>query len=116
MRQTTDRLCVPLLCCDQVRRKLMNTRRKMEEMLNSGSTSLVTAGDAPDADEWYATEEELAQPLLTIYWCVRQHTQGQRPVGWVGGETPVYHFTMGAEDWHGCGMGSAQCWCVNNCV
>lgn len=52
----------------QVRRKLMNTRRKMEEMLNGGGGQLATAGDAADADEWYATEEELAQPLLTIYW------------------------------------------------
>jgi hypothetical protein len=52
----------------QVRRKLMNTRRKMEEMLNGGGGQLATAGDAPDADEWYTTEEELAQPLLTIYW------------------------------------------------
>lgn len=59
-------LCV--WCCHQVRRKLMNTRRKMEEMLNGGGGQLATAGDAPDADEWYATEEELAQPLLTIYW------------------------------------------------
>lgn len=47
----------------------MNTRRKMEEMLNGGGGQLATAGDAADADDWYTTEEELAQPLLTIYWC-----------------------------------------------
>lgn len=46
----------------------MNTRRKMEEMLNGGGGQLATASEGPDADEWYASEEELAQPLLTIYW------------------------------------------------
>lgn len=61
-------LVVVASCAPQVRRKLMNTRRKMEEMLNGGGGQLATAGDAADADEWYATEEELAQPLLTIYW------------------------------------------------
>eukprot|EP00879_Flechtneria_rotunda_P016242 GHRR01016993.1.p1 GENE.GHRR01016993.1~~GHRR01016993.1.p1 ORF type:complete len:737 (+),score=201.89 GHRR01016993.1:705-2915(+) len=51
----------------EVRRKLMNTRRRMEEMLNGGIDALV-AGDEGDGDEWYRSEEELAQPLLAVYW------------------------------------------------
>jgi hypothetical protein len=46
----------------------MNTRRKMEAMLG-GNLDLISGGpDDPDADEWYANEEELAQPLLAVYW------------------------------------------------
>eukprot|EP00775_Hariotina_reticulata_P007911 gene7911-8107_t len=47
----------------EVRRKLMNTRRRMEDLLN-GSADL--ADD--DSDDWYKSEEELAQPLLAVYW------------------------------------------------
>ncbi len=51
----------------EVRRKLMNTRRRMEEMLQ-GSLDAALAGD--DDDDWYVSEEQLAQPLLAVYWCV----------------------------------------------
>jgi len=45
----------------EVRRRLMNTRKVMEDMLE-GSV------DLSGAEDWYATEEELAQPLLAVYW------------------------------------------------
>lgn len=54
--------CLPLCC--QVRRKLMNTRRRMEEMLQGNMDSIISG----DGDDWYASEEELAQPLLAVYW------------------------------------------------
>ena len=44
----------------QVRQKLLNTRKRMEDTL---------AGVTPDEDEeWYDTAEALAQPLLACYW------------------------------------------------
>ena len=44
----------------QVRQKLLNTRKRMEDTL---------AGVAHDDDEeWYDTAEALAQPLLACYW------------------------------------------------
>ena len=43
----------------QVREKLMNTRLRMEELLNRHEPN-----DAPH----YDTEEELEMPLRTIYW------------------------------------------------
>ena len=44
----------------QVRQKLLNTRKRMEDIL---------AGVTPDDDEeWYDTAEALAQPLLACYW------------------------------------------------
>lgn len=43
-----------------VRQKLLNTRKRMEDTL---------AGVTPDDDEaWYDTAEALAQPLLACYW------------------------------------------------
>ncbi len=46
--------------CEQVRQKLLNTRKRMEDTL---------AGVTPDDDEeWYDTAEALAQPLLACYW------------------------------------------------
>jgi phosphoenolpyruvate carboxylase len=45
---------------EQVRQKLLNTRKRMEDTL---------AGVTPDDDEeWYDTAEALAQPLLACYW------------------------------------------------
>lgn len=49
----------------QVRRKLMNTRSRMEEMLQGNLDGIIAA---EGSDEWYASEEELAQPLLAVYW------------------------------------------------
>ena len=49
-----------LLAWLQVRQKLLNTRKRMEDTL---------AGVTPDDDEeWYDTAEALAQPLLACYW------------------------------------------------
>ncbi|GBF92588.1 phosphoenolpyruvate carboxylase [Raphidocelis subcapitata] len=48
----------------EVRRRLINTRRRMEEMLNGAP---LDPHDAAGGD-WYATEEQLAEPLLAIYW------------------------------------------------
>lgn len=46
--------------CVQVRQKLLNTRKRMEDIL---------AGVTPDDDEeWYDSAEALAQPLLACYW------------------------------------------------
>lgn len=42
----------------------MNTRRRMEEMLNGSADASIADGD----DDWYRSEEELAQPLLAVYW------------------------------------------------
>lgn len=43
-----------------VRQKLINTRKRMEDLL---------AGTEPDPnEEWYETEEELAEPLIACYW------------------------------------------------
>ena len=39
----------------------MNTRKVMEDMLEGSM-------DLSGAEDWYATEEELAQPLLAVYW------------------------------------------------
>lgn len=48
------------IACEQVRQKLLNTRKRMEDTL---------AGVTPDDDEeWYDTAEALAQPLLACYW------------------------------------------------
>ena len=48
------------VACEQVRQKLLNTRKRMEDTL---------AGVTPDDDEeWYDTAEALAQPLLACYW------------------------------------------------
>jgi DNA-binding LacI/PurR family transcriptional regulator len=49
----------------QVRRKLMNTRRRMEEMLQGNVDGIIST---EHSDDWYASEEELAQPLLAVYW------------------------------------------------
>jgi hypothetical protein len=49
----------------QVRRKLMNTRRRMEEMLQGNLDGIISS---EGSDDWYASEEELAQPLLAVYW------------------------------------------------
>ncbi|WIA29268.1 hypothetical protein OEZ86_011776 [Tetradesmus obliquus] len=49
----------------EVRRKLMNTRSRMEEMLQGNLDGIIAA---EGSDEWYASEEELAQPLLAVYW------------------------------------------------
>ena len=44
----------------QVRQKLLNTRKRMEDTL---------AGVAVDDDEeWFALAAALAQPLLACYW------------------------------------------------
>ncbi|KAI8477117.1 MAG: phosphoenolpyruvate carboxylase-domain-containing protein [Monoraphidium minutum] len=48
----------------EVRRRLINTRRKMEDML-AGATVDVAENDG---GEWYSNEEQLAQPLLAVYW------------------------------------------------
>lgn len=63
LRSADCTLLHSIICC-QVRRKLMNTRRRMEEMLNSSSDVSIADGD----DDWYRSEEELAQPLLAVYW------------------------------------------------
>eukprot|EP00882_Tetradesmus_deserticola_P002991 GHRQ01003176.1.p1 GENE.GHRQ01003176.1~~GHRQ01003176.1.p1 ORF type:complete len:1130 (+),score=552.97 GHRQ01003176.1:118-3507(+) len=49
----------------EVRRKLMTTRRRMEEMLQGNLDSIVAS---EGSDDWYTSEEELAQPLLAVYW------------------------------------------------
>lgn len=49
----------------EVRRRLINTRRRMEDMLAGQAVDL--QGAAADG-EWYATEEQLVQPLLAVYW------------------------------------------------
>ena len=44
----------------QVRQKLLNTRKRMEDVL---------AGVPPnEEEEWYDSAEALAQPLLICYW------------------------------------------------
>ena len=44
----------------QVRQRLVDTRKRMEDIL---------AGGAPADDEvWYETTEALAEPLLACYW------------------------------------------------
>jgi phosphoenolpyruvate carboxylase len=78
----------------EVRRRLLNTRRRMEALLAAGAdagaggaagsaaaaaAAAVARGisgasggagnaDMSDAGDWYSTEEELAQPLLAVYW------------------------------------------------
>jgi phosphoenolpyruvate carboxylase len=44
-----------------VRRKLVNTRKRMESILNKEPVEL-------EPGEWYDSEQELAQPLLACYW------------------------------------------------
>ena len=59
---TQERSCLGkiVFACEQVRQKLLNTRKRMEDTL---------AGVTPDDDEeWYDTAEALAQPLLACYW------------------------------------------------
>ncbi|KAF8073001.1 Ppc2 [Scenedesmus sp. PABB004] len=51
----------------EVRRKLLNTRRRMEEMLN-GAADGPLHGGGDDDDDWYSHEQQLAQPLLAVYW------------------------------------------------
>lgn len=46
--------------CVQVRQKLVNTRKRMEDILQGGLQN--------DDDEWYETTDALAQPLLSCYW------------------------------------------------
>jgi phosphoenolpyruvate carboxylase len=44
----------------QVRQKLVNTRKRMEDILG---------GVAPNEDDaWYESTEQLAAPLLACYW------------------------------------------------
>lgn len=52
------------VCFDvpQVRRKLANTRKRMEELLNHSSISAMEPGS------WYERAEELVEPLLAVYW------------------------------------------------
>lgn len=45
----------------QVRQKLVNTRKRMEDILQGALQS-------NDEDEWYETTDALAQPLLSCYW------------------------------------------------
>jgi hypothetical protein len=47
----------------------MNTRRRMEAMLNV--EVMPVAMDDADKDDVYTSEEELAQPLLAVYWCAQ---------------------------------------------
>ena len=55
----------------QVRQKLLNTRKRMEDVL---------AGAPPnDEEEWYDSAEALAQPLLICYWSL-----------WECGESPCH--------------------------
>ena len=52
----------------QVRQKLLNTRRRMEEEL---------AGHPPsEEDEWFQSTAELAKPLLACYWSLWQSGAG----------------------------------------
>ncbi len=44
----------------QVRQKLVNTRKRMEDILGCLQPN--------DDDEWYETTDALAQPLLSCYW------------------------------------------------
>jgi hypothetical protein len=44
-----------------VRRRLLNTRKRMESILNGESAEL-------ESGDWYDSEQELAQPLLACYW------------------------------------------------
>ncbi len=44
----------------QVRQKLVNTRKRMEDILGGLQPN--------DDDEWYETTDALAQPLLSCYW------------------------------------------------
>ncbi|KAK9905656.1 hypothetical protein WJX75_003995 [Coccomyxa subellipsoidea] len=44
-----------------VRQKLVNTRKRMEDILQGALQS-------NDEDEWYETTDALAQPLLSCYW------------------------------------------------
>ena len=44
----------------QVRQKLMNTRKRMEDLL---------AHVEPSAeDQWYEDQDELLKPLRAVYW------------------------------------------------
>ncbi|KAJ9505432.1 hypothetical protein QJQ45_009474, partial [Haematococcus lacustris] len=52
--------CVLRLVVEQVRQKLINTRKRMEELLSQVEPS--------DTDEYYADTEELEKPLRAIYW------------------------------------------------
>ena len=55
----------------QVRQKLLNTRKRMEDTL---------AGVAHDDDEeWYDTAEALAQPLLACYWSLWECGELKQP-------------------------------------
>jgi hypothetical protein len=47
--------------CAKVRRRLLNTRKRMEAILNGEGVEL-------ESGEWYDSEQELAQPLLACYW------------------------------------------------
>ena len=50
-----------MLICNilQVRQKLLNTRKRMEDEL---------AGHPPSEEEWFQSTAELAKPLLACYW------------------------------------------------
>lgn len=56
----------------QVRQKLLNTRKRMEDTL---------AGVAHDDDdeEWYDSAEALAQPLLACYWSLWECGEHHQP-------------------------------------
>ena len=55
----------------QVRQKLLNTRKRMEDTL---------AGVAHDDDEeWYDSAEALAQPLLACYWSLWECGEHDQP-------------------------------------
>ena len=57
----------------QVRQKLLNTRKRMEDIL---------AGVTPDDDEeWYDSAEALAQPLLACYWSLWECGEPSSAVG-----------------------------------
>jgi len=54
----------------QVRQKLMNTRKRMEDLL---------AHVEPSTDDaWYEDQEELLKPLRAVYWCVGNNLWGTK--------------------------------------
>ena len=77
----------------QVRQKLLNTRKRMEDTL---------AGVAHDDDEeWYDTAEALAQPLLACYWSLWECGELKQPPNPSPAPPPFHPHALCACDWPG---------------
>ena len=68
--------CRGLLTAVQVRQRLINTRRRMEDLL---------AGNQPSSsDECFQSTDELAAPLLACYWSLWDCgvRRARQPLSW----------------------------------